>query len=107
MGGITMSELLFEISFHELCQHEGITEQVIVVVVEHGIARPLAGMAVSDWVFESNSVFWLKKAVRLKHDLEIDWLAVAMLIDLLQDNEKLEKEKQSLHAQLERFLCNE
>jgi len=107
MGAIAMSELLFEISFHELCQNEGINEQVIIEVVEHGIARPLGGMTASDWVFESSSVFWVKKAIRLKRDLEIDWLAVAMLIDLLQENERLEKEKQSLHAQLERFLCNE
>ena len=55
------------ISLHELCQYEGLNEQLIVEVVEHGIAQPVAGSRVVDWVFETTSVYWVRKAVRLHY----------------------------------------
>jgi chaperone modulatory protein CbpM len=99
-----MSELVFSVSVHELCQCEEFTQQVIVEVVEHGIAQPVAGQGVVDWVFDTTSVHWLRKAVRLHSDLEIDWVAVAMVIDLLRKNEALEKQNQLIEQQLKRFL---
>tara|TARA_R110002049_G_scaffold70521_27_gene182190 strand:- start:502 stop:807 length:306 start_codon:yes stop_codon:yes gene_type:complete len=99
-----MSELVFSVSVHELCQCEEFTQQVIVEVVEHGIAQPVAGQDVVDWVFDTTSVHWLRKAVRLHADLEIDWVAVAMVIDLLRKNEALEKQNQLIEQQLRRFL---
>ncbi len=79
-----MTELVLSISLHELCQCEGLSQQLIVEVVDHGIAQPVAGQSVVDWVFDTTSVHWLRKAVRLHDDLEIDWVAVAMVIDLLR-----------------------
>ncbi|MCB1691052.1 MAG: chaperone modulator CbpM [Halioglobus sp.] len=98
-----MTELVFSISLHELCQCEEFTEQVIVEVVDHGIAQPVAGHDVADWVFDTTSVHWLRKAVRLHSDLEIDWVAVAMVIDLLRKNEALEKQNRHFEQQLRRF----
>lgn len=99
-----MTDILFNISFHELCQFEEITEQIIVDVVDHGIAKPIEGEEVTEWVFESSSVHWLKKAIRLRRDLDIDWIAVAIAIDLLQKNEILQQENKLLKEQLGRFL---
>ncbi len=98
-----MTELVLSISLRELCQYEELTEQLIVEVVEHGIARPLAGHNSGDWVFDTTSVHWLRKAVRLHADLEIDWVAVAMVIDLLQKNEALQRQNQHFEQQLKRF----
>jgi chaperone modulatory protein CbpM len=99
-----MTDLILSISLHELCQYEELTEQLIVEVVDHGIAQPVAGREVVDWVFDTTSVHWLRKAVRLHSDLEIDWVAVAMVIDLLRRNEALEKRNQQFEQQLKRFL---
>lgn len=99
-----MTELVLSISLHELCQYEELTEQLIVEVVDHGIAYPVAGHTTVDWVFDTTSVHWLRKAVRLHSDLEIDWVAVAMVIDLLQRNEALEKRSRQFEQQLKRFL---
>lgn len=101
-----MTELVLSISVHELCECEEFTEQLIVEVVDHGIAQPVAGREVVDWVFDTTSVHWLKKAVRLHSDLEIDWIAVAMVIDLLRRNEALEKRNQHFEQQIKRFLEN-
>lgn len=97
-------DLVLRISLHDLCQCEGLNEQLIVEVVEHGIAQPIAGNSVVDWVFETTSVYWVRKAARLHSDLEIDWVAVAMVIDLLKRNEALEKQNQCFEQQLRRFL---
>mgnify|MGYP002713238326 CR=1 FL=1 len=99
-----MAEILLKVSVCELCQIESINEQIIIEAVNHGIAKPLAGKEVADWVFDTNSVHWLKKAIRLHQDLEIEWIAVAILIDLLQHNESLERENRYIHQQLQRFL---
>ena len=79
-----MTDLVLSVSVTGLCQYEGLSEQIIVEVVEHGIAQPVAGRDVVDWVFDPTSVPWLRKAVRLHTDLDIDWVAVAMVIELLQ-----------------------
>lgn len=99
-----MADIFLSISLHDLCQYEDFTQQLIVEVVEHGIAEPVGGNDVADWVFDTTSVHWLRKAVRLHTDLEIDWVAVAMVIDLLKKNEALEKQNQFFEQQLKRFL---
>jgi len=99
-----MTDIVLGVSLHELCQCEGLTEQLIIEVVDHGIALPAAGNNVVDWVFDASSVHWLQKAVRLHYDLEIDWIAVAMVIDLLQKNEALRRENECMERQLKRFL---
>jgi chaperone modulatory protein CbpM len=98
-----MMDTVLSISLHELCQYEGLTEQIIIEVVDHGIAQPVAGNNVIDWVFDATSVHWLQKAVRLHYDLEIDWIAVAMVVDLLQKNEALQRENECNKQQLKRF----
>lgn len=99
-----MTEMVLSISLHELCQYEELTEQLIIEVVDHGIAKPVAGKDVPDWVFDAAGVHWLRKAARLHYDLEIDWIAVAMVIDLLQRNETLQRQNQGYKQQLKRFV---
>lgn len=99
-----MTDVALRMSLHELCQYDGLDEQLIVEVVEHGIAQPIAGRSVVDWEFETATVFWVRKAVRLHSDLEIDWVAVAMVIDLLKRNAELEKRNQCFEQQLRRLL---
>jgi chaperone modulatory protein CbpM len=99
-----MTEMVLSMSLRELCQCEGCSEQVIVEIVEHGIAHPVAGSEVVDWEFDTTSVYWLRKAVRLHADLEIDWVAVAMVIDLLRQNEALQRQNQRFEQQLKRLL---
>ena len=101
-----MPDIMLQVSLQELCEQEGITETMVVAVVEHGITQPLAGDEFNEWVFESSSVHWMKKAIRLYHDLELDWVSVAMLIDLLQQRDDLQRENERLKIQLDRFVNN-
>ena len=110
MECVVMSEKLFSISFDELCQLEGIESQLIVEIVEYDIVTPLNKSVEVDnqeqWLFDTESTQWIQKALRLHHDLEIDWLAVAMLIDLMQQKEVLQKENETYQRQLERFMTD-
>jgi chaperone modulatory protein CbpM len=95
------------VSLQELCNLDGINEQIVVEVVEHGIVNPLSGEDISEWVFDTVEAAWLKKAIRLQRDLEIDWVAVAMVIELLQHKQSLEQENQRLQQRLQRFLLED
>ena len=106
-----MSEKLFSISFDELCQLEGIENQLIVEIVEYEIVIPLNKNSEEtnedQWLFDTESIYWIQKALRLHHDLEIDWVAVAMVIDLMQQKEALQKENETYQRQLKRFITGD
>jgi chaperone modulatory protein CbpM len=99
-----MSETFLKISLSELCEAEQINQELIIEVVEYGIAKPVEGKTADEWIFDPNSVHWLKKAISLNRELEIDWVAVAMVIKLLKQKERLQLENQNLQRQLARFL---
>lgn len=70
----------------------------------HDIVTPIQGELAADWVFEASAVPVIKKAARLANDFEIDWVAVSMMIDLMQQKEALERENAAYRLQLERFI---
>jgi chaperone modulatory protein CbpM len=88
----------------ELCLSMGINQEVIIEVVEYGIAKPLEGDTLSEWVFDLESAHWIKKAIKLNQQLQIDWLATAMVIELMRKKQQLEKENTQLKARLSRFI---
>lgn len=99
-----MTEISFSLRLNELCQLESIEPDIVIEIVEYGIAHPVKGEKTDDWVFDTTTVHWIKKAVRLHQDLEIDWVAVAMVIDLMQQKESLLRENEHFQCQLKRFL---
>ncbi len=99
-----MKRTLSIISFSELCQLENIESENIIEIVEYGIVKPLEDAETEEWEFETSSVYWIKKAVQLYQDLEIDWLAVALLIELMQQRDSLRKENEFFQQQLKRLL---
>ena len=99
-----MNTTIVYVSVREICECEGISEKQVESIVEQGIARPSRGATSSDWEFEPATVAWMKKAVRLHRDLELDWFATAMLVDLLRQRERLYRENRELKRRLQRFV---
>jgi chaperone modulatory protein CbpM len=89
----------------ELCECEGVPSNLLLTLVEYDIAQPVQGNNPEDWVFDATGIIWVKKAIRLHRDLDLDWLAVATLVDLLRDRERLARENSVLKQRLERFLA--
>lgn len=102
-----MSTKTTRITVTELCECEGIPDTVVIEMVEYEIARPLTGSSTRDWVFDTTSAHWLRRAIRLRRELEIDWVAVSVLIKLLREKEQLHRENDALRQRLERFLSEE
>ncbi len=99
-----MREIFLRVSICELCELEGIERDTVIEMVEYGIAAPIAGLEPAEWVFDTTSVHWLKKAARLRRDLDVDWLAVSMVIDLQRQNEELQRQLQHYQQQVKRLL---
>ena len=95
------------ISLQELCEVDEITEQLIGDIINHGIAKPVEVSGHHDLMFDVTATSWIKKAIRLQRDLDIDWVAVSLVIELLQDKEILEKENIQLQQRLQRFLLED
>ena len=102
-----MATTLLRITVQELCQQEGLAQATVVEIVEHEIALPVSGQSPVEWVFDATGSHWIKKAIRLQRDLQLDWLAVAMLVDLLRRQEQLQRENRSLQRRLDRLLADD
>ena len=103
-----MSDTLFSISFDELCQLDGVESHLVIEIVEYGIVIPLnkniESTGYEHWLFDTTGVYLIKKALRLHHDLEIDWIVIAILLKLMQQKEALHKENEAYKRQLNRFI---
>ncbi|WP_262500909.1 chaperone modulator CbpM [Pseudohalioglobus sediminis] len=93
-----------QVSYQELCEYDEIDEAVVLRVVEYNIAAPVTGRDVASWHFRTTDVSWIHKALRLRRDLDIDWIAVATIIDLLKQQQSLAEENRRLRQQLRRFF---
>ena len=102
-----MTSTVVQITISELCEREELSRPVVVQLVQYDIAQPVAGASIEDWVFDVTSAHWMQRAIRLQRDLDIDWIAVAMLIDLLQERERLSEENRCLRQRLGRFLMED
>ncbi|WJG10782.1 chaperone modulator CbpM [Aliiglaciecola sp. LCG003] len=99
-----MTDITLYISIQDLCDSERIEQAVVVDIVEYGIASPIRADEDEAYVFDVENAYWLKKALQLKKELEIDWVATALAIELMKQNEVLRRENQSLQQKLQRFI---
>lgn len=102
-----MTSTVLRMSIQEVCACERVSRQWLVSIVEHDIVTPVAGASEEEWLFDIGSVAWARKAIRLRRDLELDWVAVAMVVDLLQQQERLQQENRHLQQRLQRFLLED
>lgn len=99
-----MTNITLRIHLDELCLSADISQEAIIEVVEYDIVTPLEGDTLSEWVFDLESAHWIKKAIKLNQQLQIDWLATAMVIELMKKQQELIKENKQLKVRLSRLL---
>jgi len=102
-----MTSTIIQITVSELCEREELSRSAVVQLVQYDIVQPLAGSSIEDWIFDVTSAHWMQRAIRLQRDLDIDWIAVAVMIDLLRERERLSEENQQLRQRLGRFLMED
>ncbi len=102
-----MNTPVTRITVAELCECNGMSRTTLLQLVQYDIAAPLVGTSIDDWEFDTSTARWMQRAVRLQRDLDLDWLAVATLIDLLREREELRRENRELRQRLGRFLAED
>lgn len=89
-------------SAQDLCQAMHISEHCLVEIVENGIVEP-TGQSLIDWLFDTEAFALVRRAIRLQRDLELDWAATALALNLLSELDKLRIENDYLKQRLGRL----
>jgi chaperone modulatory protein CbpM len=87
VSGIVVEEHAV-LTLDELCRFCTVREERIVALVEEGVLRPEGGRR-SRWRFPESSLQRAAKALRLQRDLELDPPGVALVLELLDEIERL------------------
>ena len=94
-----MSETVSYLTLTEVTQSIRLSADTVVTIVDCGIVEP-QGERPNQWLFEPQMVALMQRACRLQRDLELDWPAVALALDLIEDLQRLRNENQRLRRQL-------
>lgn len=91
------------IDLSSTCEAIGLESHELIEIVTYGIIEP-QGNKPEEWEFDLHMLSIARRAARLKRDLHLDWLAVALIVDLMEERDRLTQQNQALHSQLGRFL---
>jgi chaperone modulatory protein CbpM len=75
-------------SVEELCRACGADANWIAMIVEHGVIEPISGDQTT-WKFTTISAVRAAKARRLERDLDLNVPGIAVVLDLLDEIERL------------------
>ena len=100
-----MSETELRLHFSELCEQLQLPRDACEILVEHGLIQP-SGQRPEDWVFDITSVSVVRRAVRLRREMDLEWSAVAVVVSLLEERDQLRTELEALQQRLNRFLSD-
>jgi chaperone modulatory protein CbpM len=87
-----------QVTMVELVRSSGMPEEVLRELVEYGALEPAAGGA--QWCFSADCVVRVRKAARLRNDLELETPALALALAFLDRIQELEAQLRHLHAQI-------
>jgi chaperone modulatory protein CbpM len=82
----------------ELAHTSGLPEDVIRELVDYGALAPEP--AAGEWCFSAECVVRVRKAARLRNDLELETGSLALVLSFLERIQHLEAQVRHLHAQL-------
>jgi chaperone modulatory protein CbpM len=89
-----MAELLDEgvtLTLREVCHTCGIHAEYVVELVAEGVLQPDPGAAPHAWQFDGIAVTRIQRALRLQQDLRINLPGVALVLELLDEVERLRR----------------
>jgi len=83
------------LNLRDLCRLFDLRADELVQLVEFGVVEPVRGRSPSDWRFSAMSITRVRRALRLRQDLHIDYAGLALVLDLLEEVHDL---RSRLHA---------
>jgi len=97
VGELLHEELTY--SLVELAHRSGVETHLIVEMVSHAILEPRGTDAVN-WRFPAPTLARVRRAVRLRRDLELNWPGVCLAIELLDELAELRRRHRALLRRL-------
>lgn len=94
-----MNEYTNDLTLAEVCQCIHLSVDTVIIIVDHGIVQP-RGRQPQEWLFEPDMLGTLRRAIRLQRDLELDWEAIALALELIGEMEHLREDNRRLRRQL-------
>lgn len=98
-----MNDHCVELNLEDICEAVELPQQTVIKLVQYGIVQP-RGPEPAKWSFDLTMVSVAKRATRLRRDLKLNWAAVAVVVDLIEEREQLQVENELLSQQLQRFI---
>jgi len=105
MGENLMNDFYISLTLQEVCHSAGLNSDQLLEIIEQGIIEP-EGEAPEQWLFSSTMLCTARRASRLHYDLDLEWSAIALVLDLLQEKEHLQRENAMLRQRLQRFFAD-
>ena len=98
------SSLILQLNADELCQSAELPVEYLLEIVEYGILQP-SGQPPAEWLFDAGALVVVKRALRLRRDLDLDleWAGIALALELMAELEQLRHESSQLKQRLSRF----
>jgi chaperone modulatory protein CbpM len=78
-----------ELSLTEICSSCGLTEQVVVEIVEEGIVEPRGSR--EDWRFTGLALARIQRVLRLQREFEVNLAGAALALELLEEIARLRR----------------
>lgn len=91
-AGVVVAEHT-EVTIDQVCGFCAVRREEVVALVEEGIIEPSGGQdraaPPADWRFAGHSLRRAAKALRLRQDFELDLAAAALVLELVEEIERL------------------
>lgn len=97
----TIVKLRFKLS--QLYKITHLSSDFIDKCIEHGIVEPI-GNQPKEWLFDADQLNRLRKAARLRNDLDLNWSGLALAIDLIDELARLRHENKTIKSKLQQLL---
>ena len=88
LRGIVLDEQV-TFTLGELSYACGIQTELVVEMVDQGVIEPAASG--NEWQFYGDSLVRAQRALRLVRDLDLNWPGAALVLDLLDELDRLQK----------------
>lgn len=100
-----MANVTVTFTITEFCLHTGVSEEELNEIVGLGVIEPREDDA-AHWHFDDRALNVVKRALRLRQELELDWPGIAVALTLLEENAQLRHENRLLRQRLSRFIAH-
>lgn len=85
----------------EACRYCGTSREAVVAIVAEGIVD-VEGARPEEWAFDTSSPRRLRRALRLRRELELESAGVALALDLFDELDEMRRRLAMLEYQLKR-----